>query len=137
MHRNYRYCFIQIIRSFHLNIRSFHSDIRSFHQISEPKCTRKTYQISEDLNSTHAQISEFIQISQAYHCRYGHYVKYNKRQTSTILLYIRSFLAPFFAVSQCLPGQFVCQNGRCLDSRLQCNQVNECGDNSDEEDCGV
>ena len=39
--------------------------------------------------------------------------------------------------ADCLAGQFVCDNGRCLDRTQQCNRVNDCGDNSDELNCGV
>ncbi|MCI4374521.1 hypothetical protein PGIGA_G00007080 [Pangasianodon gigas] len=32
--------------------------------------------------------------------------------------------------------KFLCTNGRCLDlSSLVCDQLNHCGDNSDEENC--
>lgn len=41
----------------------------------------------------------------------------------------------FFSSSEC---KFLCTNGRCLDlSSLVCDQLNHCGDNSDEENCPV
>ncbi|KAJ7988450.1 hypothetical protein DPEC_G00323670 [Dallia pectoralis] len=31
--------------------------------------------------------------------------------------------------------EFLCNNGRCVSSKLRCNEQNDCGDNSDEKDC--
>ena len=41
------------------------------------------------------------------------------------------------ADSECSPGEFQCNNGHCLDIRRKCNKYDECGDGSDEIDCGV
>ncbi|TSK34782.1 Low-density lipoprotein receptor class A domain-containing protein 4 [Bagarius yarrelli] len=45
------------------------------------------------------------------------------------------------ALKYCLEStkcKFLCTNGRCLDlSSLVCDQLNHCGDNSDEENCPI
>lgn len=35
----------------------------------------------------------------------------------------------------CRSGYFHCQNNRCISVSLQCNNVNDCGDGSDEANC--
>uniref|UniRef100_A0A3B3DG18 Complement component 6, duplicate 2 n=1 Tax=Oryzias melastigma TaxID=30732 RepID=A0A3B3DG18_ORYME len=50
---------------------------------------------------------------------------------------------PCYPLKECkLPDidckeNFKCDNGRCINSTLTCNKQNDCGDNSDERDCGV
>ena len=39
--------------------------------------------------------------------------------------------------SSCSPSDFTCNNGKCLDRNDRCNNVDDCGDNSDENDCGI
>ena len=36
------------------------------------------------------------------------------------------------AHGHCLPSQFECDNGNCIDSDELCNYIDDCGDNSDE-----
>ena len=43
---------------------------------------------------------------------------------------------PILEFEACAPGEFQCNNGRCLDIRRKCNSYDECGDGSDEVDCG-
>jgi len=41
----------------------------------------------------------------------------------------------FTALRTCRPGYFQCHNNRCVPSNQTCNQVNDCGDFSDEVNC--
>ncbi len=41
----------------------------------------------------------------------------------------------YFAVG-CSSAEFECNNGNCISQLLVCNDVNSCGDNSDETNCG-
>jgi len=41
----------------------------------------------------------------------------------------------FTALRTCRPGYFQCHNNRCVPSNQTCNQVNDCGDFSDELNC--
>ena len=36
----------------------------------------------------------------------------------------------------CPKGYFHCSNRKCIPDSKQCNNINECGDNSDERKCG-
>ena len=38
---------------------------------------------------------------------------------------------------ECTFNQLKCNNGRCIDLKYKCNGITECGDGSDEIDCGV
>lgn len=35
----------------------------------------------------------------------------------------------------CGASDFTCDNGNCIDAVLKCDQENDCGDNSDEQNC--
>ncbi|XP_061540534.1 suppressor of tumorigenicity 14 protein-like isoform X3 [Phycodurus eques] len=42
-----------------------------------------------------------------------------------------------FTPSDSCPGRFRCTNDLCVDSRVRCDSVDDCGDASDEDDCGT
>ena len=37
----------------------------------------------------------------------------------------------------CAPAEFTCSNGKCVSQSVLCNGVDDCGDSSDEQDCGT
>ena len=37
---------------------------------------------------------------------------------------------------ECEEGEFRCKNEKCIRERYKCDHDDDCGDNSDEEDCG-
>lgn len=52
-----------------------------------------------------------------------------KRLQKKIIILVLSF------IDGCL-GRFKCRNGHCIDPDLHCNTHDDCGDLSDEEECG-
>ena len=44
-----------------------------------------------------------------------------------------------FSAGSCFFYEFTCDNGKCIDKVQKCdeNKYNDCGDNSDEEGCGM
>lgn len=40
-------------------------------------------------------------------------------------------------VNLCDPNQFVCNNSHCILKTWVCDDEDDCGDNSDEENCGI
>ncbi|CAG9813302.1 unnamed protein product [Phaedon cochleariae] len=46
-----------------------------------------------------------------------------------------AFLESFFMDNNCSSSQFACRNGKCVDPKLRCDDINNCGDGTDEMDC--
>ena len=57
-----------------------------------------------------------------------------------IVLYLSCLLnyviSDVFVSIGCSSSQFTCANGQCVSLTARCNSVNECADNSDEQNCG-
>ena len=39
--------------------------------------------------------------------------------------------------SSCPAHYFTCSNGKCLSHNIKCDKYNDCGDGSDEQNCGI
>ena len=46
------------------------------------------------------------------------------------------FIALGVYPTNCSAGFFQCNNKKCVDKKFQCDGQDDCGDNSDESDCG-
>ncbi len=49
---------------------------------------------------------------------------------------MKIFICLETSVASCRPEEFRCNNNRCLFKRWVCDGENDCGDNSDEINCG-
>lgn len=43
----------------------------------------------------------------------------------------------FIPAGSCLANQFTCANGNCTSKSERCNGVDDCGDNTDEQNCAT
>ena len=43
----------------------------------------------------------------------------------------------YFSAGNCYSYQFSCDNGDCVPDSYRCNDFDDCGDNSDEDGCGM
>lgn len=57
--------------------------------------------------------------------------------TTTLIIHNFS-LIPFYRISEptCASNEFQCKSGRCIPLNFRCDQENDCGDHSDEFECG-
>ena len=52
-------------------------------------------------------------------------------------LIVLLILIPYlFLIAGCKPDRFKCHNGKCIHREYTCNEINDCGDFSDEQKCG-
>lgn len=53
-------------------------------------------------------------------------------ETTVCLVCLFDLYNLLFAAQTCQPGQFSCQNGRCIPENWRCDRDDDCGDESDE-----
>ena len=56
------------------------------------------------------------------------------QEPNVTLLYM--YMDHLLFVDGCSSGQFQCDNGKCLTINHQCDNTDDCGDNSDQSGCG-
>ena len=61
------------------------------------------------------------------------YTLFNSLKLSVTLNYV---ISSVFVSIGCSSSQFTCANGQCVPLTARCNSINECADNSDEQNCG-
>ena len=59
---------------------------------------------------------------------------YSRRYSYPLLIYFKEILSKIIELGTCPLHNFSCKNKRCIQSTRVCNGVNDCLDNSDEEE---
>ena len=43
----------------------------------------------------------------------------------------------YASIGDCETSQFLCDNLKCINPAFRCDKYDDCGDNSDEQNCGI